>query len=63
MNNIELINKNIQKQALIILLLYFDLENCVFYLTTKTETIRKSSTGIAIFEIILEFEKKYERMC
>jgi len=26
----------------------------------KRETIRKSNTGIAIFKILLKFEKKYE---
>jgi len=44
--------------ALLILLLYFVLENCVFYVTMKKETIGKSNTGIAILEIKLEFEKK-----
>jgi len=29
----------------------------------KKETTRKSSTGIAIFEIILVFEKNYEKTC
>jgi len=32
--------------------LYFVLENCVFYV------ISKSNTGIAIFEIVLDFERK-----
>jgi len=27
----------------------------------KKETIRKSNTGMAIFEVTLEFEKKYEK--
>jgi len=64
MNIFELIkghNKNILKLAFLILLFYFDLENCVFYVTMKTETINKSSTDIAIFEIILEFENKYNK--
>jgi len=29
----------------------------------KKETIKKSNTGIAIFEIILEFENKNEKKC
>jgi len=41
--------------ALVILLLYLVLENCVFYVTMKKETIRKSNTGFAIFEIVLDF--------
>jgi len=60
---LNLLIRIFKKHALIILLLYFDLENCVYHVTTKTETIRKSSTGIAIFEIILEFEKKYHIIC
>ena len=31
--------------ALLILLLYFVLENCVFYVTMKKETVRKINTG------------------
>jgi len=34
-----------------------------FYVTIKNKTIRKSNTDIAMFEIILEFEKKYDKMC
>ena len=41
--------------ALVILLLYLVLENCVFYVTMKKETIWKSNTGFAIFEIVLDF--------
>jgi len=45
--------------ALLILLLYSVLENCVFYVTMKKD-IRKSNTYIAIY-IILELKK--EKQC
>ena len=47
------------KHCFIKFALYFVLENCVFYVTMKKETIRKSNTDIAIFEIILQFEHSF----
>ena len=35
---------------------------CVLYVSMKNKTIRKINTGIAMFKIILEFEKKYKKL-